>query len=262
MPELPDLEVLKDSLNSRFGGKKITEVNLKRPEFLKTRFFPVEVFRNTTLVEVSRRGKVLIFSAQNGFKLVFHPMLRGWVLKQADDYILKFEFEDGSGLFFLEMEEVGLLQLYIVKKPENLRILKNLGPEPLTDDFGSQYFYEKAKSSRDSVKKLLTTQKIVAGIGNAYADEILWEARINPFKKSNTLSLNEVETLVKSTKLVLNEAIVTLKEVAAGDFPPFEYREHLKIHRRDGLPCPRCGTPIAVKFEGDRGTYWCPACQV
>ncbi len=261
MPELPDLEVLKDAINARYRGNLITGVDLRRPEFLKTRYFPPEVFKNSVLSSVSRRGKILIFTAQNGFKLVFHPMLRGWILDRAEDYVLKFSFSNGSDIFILEMENAGLMQLFIVKKPENLRILKSLGPEPLDDGFNTEYLKSIVRNSKDRIKKLITTQKVVAGIGNAYADEILWKAGINPFRKANTLKDQEIERLTDSTKEVLKEAIKVLKNISENGIPPFEYRDHMKIHRRDGKPCPRCGTPIEVKFEGERGTWWCPVCQ-
>ncbi len=260
MPELPDLEVLKVFLNQKFAGEKIVGVELKGESFLKTKFFPPEVFKNSTLERINRRGKLLIFEADNGFKLVFHPMLRGWV-KEDEGEIFTFKFESGKVLGIYEVEPVKLLQLYIVKKPENLRVLKSLGPEPIDSSFTADYLKNAAEGFKGTVKKLITTQKIVAGIGNAYADEILWHARINPFRKVSQLKAEDFENLVSSTKKVLKEAIEAISRASRGNIPPFEFREHMKIHRKEGQPCPRCGTPIEVKFEKERGTWWCPTCQ-
>ncbi len=260
MPELPDLEVLKDFIDSNFSGKNILEARLNNSKFLKTKYFPPKIFNKSKLSKVSRRGKILIFEASNGFKLVFHPMTRGWI-KIGEGEIFTLEFDDGTKIGIYEVEPVNLLQLFIVRKPENLSILKLIGPEPFEDKFNVDYLLLNSENFKGNIKKLLTTQKIVAGIGNAYVDEILWDAKINPFKKPGELGKSSFEAIVKSTKKVLSEAIKTLKEVSGKDLPPFEYREHLKVHRREGQPCPRCGTLIQAKFEGDRGTFWCPTCQ-
>lgn len=260
MPELPDLEVLKDLINSRFSGKNILKARLNSEGFLKTKYFPPKIFNKSQLVKVTRRGKILIFEASNGFKLVFHPMTRGWI-KQEEGEIFTFEFDDGTRIGIYEVEPVNLLQLFIVRKLENLKILKSIGPEPFEDEFNADYLLSSSERFKGNIKKLLTTQKIVAGIGNAYADEILWNVKVNPFKKPDELEKSDFEAIVKSTREVLSKAIETLRGVSGKELPPFEYREHLKVHRREGQPCPRCGTEIQAKFEGDRGTFWCPVCQ-
>ncbi len=260
MPELPDLEVLKDFINSNFSGKKIIEARLNNDLFLKTNYFSPEIFNKSRLIRVSRKGKILIFEASNDFKLVFHPMTKGWI-KLEDGEIFTFKFEDNSKIGIYEVEHVNLLQLFIVKKPENLRILKSMGPEPFDKKFNVDYLYSNSTKFKESIKKLLTKQKVVAGIGNAYADEILWYAKIYPFKKARELEKSDFDEIIKATKEVLSNAIEILRNIAYGNLPPFEYREHLKIHKKEGEPCPRCGAKIQARYEGDRGTFWCPVCQ-
>ncbi len=260
MPELPDLEVLKDFLNSKFAGKNIVETRLNEEKFLKTKYFPPKIFNKSILTKITRRGKILIFEASNGFKLVMHPMTKGWIKLDEGD-IFTFEFEQGEKIGIYEVNPANLLQLFIVRKPENLNILKSIGPEPFGEKFNADYLSSKFEKFKGNIKKFITSQKVVAGIGNAYADEILWDARINPFKMPGELEKSNFETIVKSAKSVLNNAINVLKEISGDELPPFEYREHLKVHRKEGKPCPRCGTAIQARFEGDRGTFWCPVCQ-
>ncbi len=263
MPELPDLEVLKEKLEERFLEKKVEEVEVINSKALRTKYFQPRVLKRGILKEIERKGKSLLFHFHSGFKLVFQPLLRGWISLDPEpnvDQLMKLKFE-GTELHFIEFEKRGLAGLFIVRKPEGLSFLKNLGVDPLSPDFKLEKFKELLRERKDNLKKFLLDQKAVCGIGNAYADEILWEARLSPFRKCGKLDESEMQKLFSSITKVLQEAIKVIREKAGDGLPPFEFREHLKVHRREGSPCPRCGAKIKAVWEGDRGTFYCPECQ-
>ena len=264
MPELPDLEVLRRRLEKELRESRVVDVEVLKDRALKTRYFKPAVLKKGVLQEVSRKGKNLVFEFHSGFKLLFQPLLRGWVsFEMPGDAVplMKLSFEGNRDLYFIEYEDKGMAGLYIVRKLEGLNFMKKLGPDPLSEEFTLDYLAGAIRGRKNGLKSFLVDQKAIAGVGNAYADEILWEAEFSPFRNCTDLSEEDVERLFRAIRTVLDSAISVLEDVSGGGLPPFEYREHLKVHRREGQPCPRCGAAIKAVYEGDRGTFFCPECQ-
>lgn len=264
MPELPDLEVLRRRLREGLLESKVLDIEVLSDRALKTRYFKPAVLKKGILREVSRKGKNLILEFHSGFKLLFQPLLKGWVSFEVPGEaapLLRLSFEGGRELYFIEYKNKGMAGLYIVRKLEGLSFMKKLGVDPLSEEFTIDYLAGAVGERKDRLKAFLVDQKIIAGVGNAYADEILWEARLSPFRICADLDESEVEELFRAVRSVLDSAISVLEEVSGEGLPPFEYREHLKVHRREGQPCPRCGAIIKAVYEGERGTFFCPECQ-
>lgn len=288
MPELPELEVLKENLLSQIKGKKIQEIHILKPYVLKNYFTPLE---NTNLLarkkknrltfvgsesnaasmfltgcdekveDIERRGKYLIIKLTK-YKIVIHLMLRGSVKYILPDNKIKkssaalITFEDGTILEFNETGFKKRMAIHILYKDQTLKQIENLGIEPLQNNFSVDRLKNLLLSEPKQIKLFLRNQKKIAGIGNAYADEILWKARISPFK---------ITTKFKSTEIKnLHQAIIEILEWGISEVRGrgiLEKRDFLNIHKKKGKPCPRCSESIQMVSFSDFDTFYCPKCQ-
>jgi formamidopyrimidine-DNA glycosylase len=267
MPELPELEVLKEILTRRVVGREITACRALRPGLLKTVEPPLEALIGQRFTTIGRRGKHLIFTLRPDLHLVVHLMLAGRFVtcksatRPTKATGLLVSFADGEDLRLVENGPVKLAAGHVVVDPARVPAIAKAGVEPLSPELTVEYLAEMTRDRRRQAKKLLTDQEMIVGIGTAYADEILFEARISPIRFVNTLVPEEVARLHAATQKVLAEAIGEVRARTKGDLFENKAPDFLKIYKREGEPCPVCGTKIAEIRYAETRTYYCPTCQ-
>lgn len=274
MPELPEVETLKRQLEPVLKGRTIERAQVLDPSVVapvSPATFEKKV-KGQTISEVNRRGKYLCCALASGLVLVIHLRMTG-VLTHIDapgDGVerrhlrLLFLLDDGSGLTFHDQRRFGKALLLSPEEEESYWEGR-LGPEPLERSFNGAALKEILNSRKRPVKSLLLDQSLVAGIGNIYADESLFRARIHPLRLAAAVSEEEAGRLAKAIKETLRRAITlegssidTYRTVRGGRG---RFQDTFQVHRRVGDPCPGCGSTVEKIKVGGRGTYFCPGCQ-
>lgn len=269
MPELPEVETIARGLRKPLVGREFTGIRVGWKNLIARP--AVKEFKRRIvgqkILAVKRRGKYLVFALSGGGSLIIHLRMTGQLLiKNSGDELdrhdhLIFELDDGRELRFNEMRKLG--RVYLVDDEDE--ILGSLGPEPLDDDFAPADFAALLFGRRGMIKPLLLNQRFMAGIGNIYADEALFTARIHPERRADTLTSEEIERLYSAIRQVLRQGIensgTTLSTYRDAEGREGRNQEYLEVSRRAGQPCPRCGTPIERTVVGGRGTHFCPKCQ-
>ena len=267
MPELPDLEVLREVLAPRVIGRKIIGVRALRPGIIKTVTPPLDSLVGERFTHISRRGKHLVLTLRPDLHLVVHLMLAGrFVICRSDTRLTKASglavaFADGEDLRLIENGPVKLVRVYVVADPMDVPDVAQAGLEPLSPEFTVRALSDMVKGRRRQAKKLLTDQRMIAGIGSAYADEILFAAKISPIRYVSTLSDEEIARLHEAIVSVLENAIREIRARVGDSLFTDEVRDFLKVYKRTGEPCPVCGTPIQEIRYAQTRTYYCPHCQ-
>jgi formamidopyrimidine-DNA glycosylase len=267
MPELPELEVLKELLDHSIGGRTVTGARAIRPGLLRTVDPPLDALIGRILAAIDRRGKHLIFAFGSDLCMVVHLMLAGRLLvcdaatRNTKATGLTLTLDDGRDLRLVEGGHTKRAALYIVRAPEDVERLARTGVEPLSPDFTVDRLAELAANRRRQAKKLLTDPSQIAGIGTAYADEILFAAEISPVRYVNRLSREEIARLHGAVQEVLRDAIERIRADAEGGAFVGEQRRFVKVYKRAGEPCPRCSTPIEEIRYAQTRTFYCPSCQ-
>lgn len=267
MPELPDLETLKEALEERILGREIVSAHALRPGILKTTALPLDAVNGRAFSGVARRGKYLILTVEPKLHVVAHLMLGGrFVLCKSETKItkatgLQVTFVDGEDLRLIENGTIKLVKVYIVTDPSEVSGIANAGVEPLCRAFTVQVLAEMARGRKCHVKKLLTDQRAITGIGSAYADEILFAAGISPVRYVSTLSDEDLERLHGAIVRVLSEAMGEIRKHIGKSLFTDDIRDFLKVYRRTGEPCLVCGAKIAEIRYANTRTYYCPVCQ-
>jgi formamidopyrimidine-DNA glycosylase len=267
MPELPELELLKENLTSRIAEKKITAFKIIKPYILKT-FTPTpDKFVGDKFIKISHRGKYLILESISDLKLVIHLMLAGRieycssVKRISRDNAALISFEDATHMRITEFGSKKRACIYIVRELEQVAKLRELGIEPLSESFTVEALTKLLNKQSCQLKSFLTHQNLIAGIGNAYADEILWQAKLSPFKNTTGLKSDEISRFYDAIKSVLIWSIEEIKKNIGNSLPQKEARNFLRVYKKKGESCPRCGTTIQWVSYTNRDTYYCPACQ-
>jgi len=269
MPELPEVETIARGLREPLVGRQFTGVRIGW-ENLVARPTVKEFVRGLVgqrILGVKRRGKYLIFALSGGKSLIIHLRMTGRLLiKNPDDELDKhahliFELDDGQELRFNNVRKLG--RVYLVDDEDE--IVGKLGPEPLDDDFTPAGFAALLSGRRGRIKPLLLNQRFMAGVGNIYADEALFAARIHPERRADALTTEDIERLYGAIRRVLHQGIenrgTTLSDYLDAEGREGRNQEYLRVFRRTGQHCPRCGVPIERTVVGGRGTYFCPRCQ-
>jgi len=279
MPELPEVEVIRRDLEREVVGKKIKNVDVDamrsvRRHRMRKQFTGLLTGRKITGVE--RRGKYLILTLDSGDVLVIHLGMSGQLLrtrtskeKQSKHTHVVLTFTQGGQLRFIDPRTFGEM---FVTTPEELEQevdeLKHLGIDPLETAMSWEYFGQVVAQRRAKLKPMLMDQKVFAGIGNIYSDEILFVAGLRWDRMSDSLSAQEVRRLYRAVIETLQDAVKyrgsTLDDNGYLDLfgKPGEYREHHKVYARDGEACRRCRRPLVKQRVGGRSTFFCDACQV
>jgi len=267
MPELPELEVMRKGLQHRVLGRPIVQARACHPGILKTVDPPVDALVGQAFTGVDRRGKHLVLSCGNDLHVVLHLMLAGrLVFSGRDTKITKasgfvFGFDDGEDLRVIENGTQRRVRLHMVRDPMDVESIATLGVEPLSDEFTVEFLQRAFGGLRRQLKKALTDQWSIAGIGTAYADEILFAAKLSPIRYVSTLRPEEIERLHRATRTVLTDAIEQIRERSEGRVVAEHARDFLRVYKRTGQPCPDCGTKIAEIRYAQRRTFYCPTCQ-
>ena len=277
MPELPEVEALALDLGGRLDGRAIVKVHVPQFSALKTFDPPISALEGTLVDRVGRFGKFLDIEA-SGTHLVLHLARAGWVRwreevpaippKPSPKSTLALRIvldDDGTGTSpGLDVTEAGTrksLAAYVVRDPMDVPGIASLGPDPLTDDFTEEVLGEiLAREGRKQLKGVLRHQGTIAGIGNAYSDEILHAARMSPYKPAGTLEAEELTTLYAALRSTLGAAVDRSRGLAASELKG-EKKSNLAVHGRTGQPCPVCGDTVREVSFADSSLQYCPTCQ-
>jgi formamidopyrimidine-DNA glycosylase len=266
MPELPDLEVIKEYLEGVLPGQRVQTVQLLRPIVMRnlTSEDVVSSVVGKKFVAVRRRGKFLIFDLERGEKLVVNPMLAGRLQycprneRRKAKTFLVLHLSGGLDLRYVDDKTMG--KIYLTRDPELIPGFSAQGPDALDPQLTLEAFQERLRRRRGEMKGVLTNQTFVAGIGNAYADEILFHAGLYPFRKRPSLTREEIKQLYHAIRSVLSEAIINLRDRMRGEIH-IKVRDFLQVHGKGGSPCPCCGTVISETRARGRLTNFCRYCQ-
>ena len=270
MPELPEVEALAAFLTERAVGRVVARVDLAAFSVLKTYDPPVTSLQGLEITGVSRHGKFLDLDV-SGLHLVVHLARAGW-LRWSDalsptpprigkgPLAARVHLDDGSGFDLTEAGTQKRLAMYVVHSPYDVPGVARLGPDPLGPGFGVKELAAILDGSRQQLKGLLRDQSVLAGVGNAYSDEVLHAAKLSPFRLGSSLSVAEVEGLYEALQSVLRDAVARAHGLAAGDLKK-EKKTAMRVHGRTGLPCPVCGDTVREVSFADSSLQYCPTCQ-
>ena len=286
MPELPEVETVRTGLAKLLPGRMVADVWHDWPKSFPNAPADVAKFLiNAKIKDVRRRAKVLIIGFSSDHSLVIHLKMTGQLVFEGsarfaaghpnDSLIGKLpdkstrvviDFKDGSKLFFNDQRKFGWMRLLPTLELPEIDFLKKIGPEPLEDDFTVKDFIERLMTRRNStVKAVLLDQTVIAGVGNIYGDESLFLAKIHPARRVGNISRTKLVALYNDLRQVLNAAIEnggsTDRNYVNAEGQKGSYINMAQVFRREGQPCPRCGTEIIKIRVAGRGTHLCPNCQ-
>lgn len=286
MPELPEVETIRRGLAGLLPGKVITGAVYDTPKsFPNSETDVAEFLVGAEVLAVRRRAKVLLIELTSAYTLVIHLKMTGQLVFRGEVAFgaghptssligelpdrstrVTLSFKGGARLFFNDQRKFGWMRLMPTVEVPNIDFMRRVGPEPLEADFTAGDFAARfARRAKTSIKAALLDQTVVAGVGNIYADESLWGARIHPARLVGGLTQAELHTLYSELRHVMNLAIEkggsTDRTFVSASGKRGSYLDFARVFRREGLPCPRCGT-IIIKFKAaGRGTHVCPFCQ-
>jgi formamidopyrimidine-DNA glycosylase len=287
MPELPEVETVRRGLQGLIVGAAVKKVTHDTPKSFPNAASDVEQFLvGAQITDVRRRAKVLLIDLSTSYSLVIHLKMTGQMVFVADharfgaghpnDSLINnlpdkstrvtFEFRDGSHLYFNDQRKFGWVRLMPTLEIPNIDFMKKVGPEPLEADFTAAEFSQRfARRSRTNIKAALLDQSVIAGVGNIYADESLWGAKIHPRRLVSSITKQEFNRLYKELRAVMNLAIEkggsSDRNYINAEGKKGSYLSFASVFRREGLACPRCGTTIEKLRVAGRGTHICPYCQ-
>ncbi|MFF7824023.1 Fpg/Nei family DNA glycosylase [Streptomyces rochei] len=271
MPELPEVEALRDFLTEHLTGREIVRVLPVAISVLKTYDPPLTALEGHRVAAVHRHGKFLDVETADGPHLVTHLARAGW-LQWRDSLpdgpprpgkgplALRVALDTGVGFDLTEAGTQKRLAVHVVADPEQVPGVARLGPDPLADDFDEARFAALLRGERRQLKGALRDQSLIAGVGNAYSDEILHAAKMSPFKRAASLTDEETARLYTALRTTLTEAVERSRGVAAGRLKS-EKKSGLRVHGRTGEPCPVCGDTIREVSFSDSSLQYCPTCQ-
>lgn len=273
MPELPEAETIARDLRERVLGATIAGVEVIHPGLLGPGL-ETSTLRSTLvgrrLTDVGRRGKNIVLTFDGGSILRVNLGMTGRLIVSdsplAGEFrhvAIRFDLTDGRAILYDDIRRFGRLDLHT---PESWAEWQStLGVEPLSDDFTGEHLHTLAGASRTPIRNWLLDQRRIAGIGNIYAVEALWHARIHPSRPAKSLSLREARALRDALRMVLQESIeargTTISDYRDSSGEAGSYSTRLKAYGREGEPCPRCGTPIERIVLSNRSAFFCPKCQ-
>ncbi|MGG2064099.1 DNA-formamidopyrimidine glycosylase [Bacillus sp. S14(2024)] len=274
MPELPEVENVRRTLEKLVKGKTIEEVIVTYPKLVKepddAELFK-EMLRGETIEKVERRGKFLLIYVTR-YVIVSHLRMEGkYMLHEANDLVdkhthVRFRFTDGTELRYKDVRKFGTMHLFEKGTELTVMPLADLGPEPFSGELTPAYLRERMQKTARKVKVVLLDQRIVVGLGNIYVDEVLFRSRIHPEREASSLTNEEFETLYKEIVATLTEAVErggsTIRTYMNSQGQIGSFQERLYVYGRKGEPCVTCGTALEKTVVGGRGTHYCPVCQL
>jgi len=287
VPELPEVETVRRGLSERIVGNVVSGASSDTPKSFPNAKSDVALFLvGATVTAIRRRAKLLMIDLSSGYSLVIHLKMTGQLVHVSKDERfgaghpndslinalpdkstrVTLQFTDDSQLFFNDQRKFGWMRLMPTTEISELDFMKKVGPEPLEADFTAKQFTERfTRRGRTNIKAALLDQSVIAGVGNIYADESLWGAKINPKRLTATLTPAEFELLYTELRAVMNLSIEkggsSNRNYVNVEGKKGSYMDFARVFRREGLPCPRCGTTIEKLRVAGRGTHICPHCQ-
>ena len=286
MPELPEVETVRSGLAKLLPGRAIADVEFDWPKSFPNAINDVEQFLiGSKVTSVHRRAKVLLIELSTNYTIVIHLKMTGQLVfvgqerfgaGHPNDSLINelpdkstrvtFRFIDGTKLYFNDQRKFGWVRLMPTVEVQNLAFFQKVGPEPLSDDFTWQTLYSRMQRRKNSnIKSVLLDQTILAGVGNIYADESLWGAKIHPTTLVKNLKQGQVKLLFTELQFVLQLAIdkggSSNHTYVNAEGKRGSYMDFARVFRREKLPCPRCKDVIVKTKVAGRGTHTCPTCQ-
>lgn len=287
MPELPEVETVRCGLADLIIGKVVSgEVHDTAKGFPNTPADVRQFLIGASITDIRRRAKVLMIDLSTGYSLLIHLKMTGQLVfvgqtrfgaGHPNDSLINelpdkstrvtLRFEDGTELFFNDQRKFGWMRLMPTAEIPNIAFMQKVGPEPLNADFTANDFIQRlARRPKTNIKAALLDQSVVAGIGNIYADESLWGAKIHPTRLVSSLTEAEKTLLYSEMRSVMNLAVEkggsSNHTYVNAEGKKGSYMDFARVFRREGLPCPRCGATIEKTRVVGRGTHICPVCQV
>ena len=272
MPELPEVEALALDLAGRLDGRAIVRVDIAAFSALKTFDPPLSALEGSFVDGVTRHGKFLDIDA-GGLHLILHLARAGWVRWRDEvpklpprpggksGLAARVVLDDDSGLDITEAGTKKSLALYVVRSPQEVEGISRLGPDPLSEEFDEAALQRiLTDAGRAQIKGVLRHQGTIAGIGNAYSDELLHAAKMSPFKAASSLTPEDVATLYDAIRTVLGDAVARSRGLAASELKG-EKKSNLAVHGRTGQKCPVCGDVVREVSFADSSLQYCATCQ-
>ncbi|GGN91936.1 DNA-formamidopyrimidine glycosylase [Saccharibacillus kuerlensis] len=273
MPELPEVETVKRTLNMLVAGKKIERVTVSLPRIVRRPEDPAlfaALLEGQTIRNIERSGKFLRINL-DGWVIVSHLRMEGrYGVYDAADPVEKhthviFHFNDGTELRYRDVRQFGTMDLLPIGEEFMGAPLHKLGLEPLAPEFTAAALGAKLAGKKNRIKTVLLNQEVVAGIGNIYVDETLFRAGLHPERAAGSLNAEELKKLHRCIVDILTEAVAaggsSVKSYVNGQGESGSFQDQHRIYGRKGQPCHNCGTPVERIVVGGRGTHYCPECQ-
>ncbi|WP_044640864.1 DNA-formamidopyrimidine glycosylase [Risungbinella massiliensis] len=274
MPELPEVETVRRTLEKLVVGKTIQRVTVSLPRIIQKTDTPsefAEKLAGKTITSVGRRGKFLKINVPP-YVIVSHLRMEGkYRVTPKEEVVPKhthviFHFTDGTELRYQDVRQFGTMQLFKSGEEDKHPPLKKLGPEPLTDDFTIDWLTKGLQKRKTKIKPLLLNQEFLVGLGNIYVDESLFQAKIHPERTVDTLTAKEIQSLHQSIRTTLQKAVqaggASVRSYRNGEGDMGYFQLQIQVYGRKEEPCVVCGTPISRIVVGGRGTHFCGKCQV
>ena len=274
MPEIPDLEAIRAFFNDRVVGLEVTQAEVLIPHVVRTGAADfTATLTNNRLGQTLRRGKFLLTGLADDRVLVINAMLTGRfqyvepAKKKRARTCFVLTIENGMQIRYSDQLLMGKIYVVPAEALMSVPMFADMGPDAL--EVTEQEFRDRIRKHPGQIKNILTNHKFIAGVGNAYSDEILFEARLDPFRKRTTMSDDDIGRLYEGLRKTYDRSIPILREHFRDELDYEEWREHLKMHRKAAKPgapkdegrCPRCGTHITEIAPNQRVTSWCRNCQ-
>lgn len=286
MPELPEVETVRQGLSKLIVGQTIRRITVLNKKSLQVADDEIERFViGMKIVSVRRRAKMLMIDLSNGWSLLTHLKMTGQMVYRGDadwggghpnDSFLTnlpdrstrivFDLNNDNKLFFNDQRKFGWIKLIRTNEIAGLPLMRKLGPEPLIGDPGNEFIARVRRHRKAPIKAAILDQTVLAGVGNIYADESLWLSKIHPATHVEDLTDAELRQLLKSIRQVMRESLAaggsTARNYVKADGSRGDYLDKFAaVYKRDGQPCKRCGAEIIKLRVAGRGTHICPSCQ-
>lgn len=273
MPELPEVETIKETLKQLVVGKQIKETEVYWPNIIKEPDDKEEfkqLLENQTIHHLTRRGKFILFHLDR-YVLVSHLRMEGkYMVVPEQEPVQKhthvvFRFTNGEELRYKDVRKFGTMHLFPKGKEMLHKPLVQLGADPFDEGFTFTYLYQKLNKTDRFIKTVLLDQTVVAGIGNIYADEILFQAEVHPLRRASKLTKEEIKRIQSAVISILSEAVklggTTIRSYVNSQGDMGMFQQQLFVYGQEGEPCKKCGTPIVKGKVSGRGTHICKHCQ-
>ncbi len=271
MPEIAEVETVRNTLKKQILYKKVKEVQVLYPKMILSDLEEFStLLKGNQFVDIKRRGKWLIFELEHHFLLSHLRMEGKFFLKNSKEEILKhehvvFSFLDGTDLRYHDTRKFGRMELILKEELATHPSILKQGFEPGDEELTVEYLLEKFKNKNIAIKTLLLDQSIISGLGNIYANEVLFASKINPFKKGKEITKKEAEQIIKSAARIIKRAIelggTTIKSYTSSLGVMGRFQQELMVHKQEGEPCKICGSFIRNEKINGRSTYFCAICQ-